>query len=133
MSPSELSQEEIDALLSRAAERARKASESTRSSADETQHGAATVPSAGTFEDLLDVPVEVRVRLGEAEMAIEEVAGLGEGSVVALDRAAGDPVDILVNGRLFARGEIVIVEDRFTVRVTEIIAAAGRESGEAGS
>ena len=133
MSPSELSQDEIDALLSRAAERARKASESTRSSADETQQGAATVPSAGTFEDLLDVPVEVRVRLGEAEMAIEEVAGLGEGSVVALDRAAGDPVDILVNGRLFARGEIVIVEDRFTVRVTEIIAAAGRESGEVGS
>ncbi len=132
MSPSELSQEEIDALLSRAAERARKASESARSTPGETGAHEATAPSAGTFEDLLDVPVEVRVRLGEAEMAIEEVAGLGEGSVVALDRAAGDPVDILVNGRLFAHGEIVVVEDRFTVRVTEIIAAAGRESREGG-
>ena len=129
MGPSELSQEEIDALLSRAAERARKASDSARSEPGATTHAGATTPSAGTFEALLDVPVEVKVRLGEAEMPIEEVAALGEGSVVALDRAPGDPVDIIVNGRLFARGEIVVVDDRFTVRVTEILAAGGSTAG----
>jgi flagellar motor switch protein FliN/FliY len=74
------------------------------------------------FEELLDIPLEVRVRLGEAEMTIEEIAGLGEGAAVALDRAPGDPVDVLVNDRLFARGEVAVVDDRFTVRITEILA-----------
>ncbi len=130
MSPSELSQEDIDALLSRAAERARKAGESTRTGDAPSHPADGTESVAGTFEALLDVPLEVRVRLGEAEMPIEDVVSLREGSVVALDRAPGDPVDLLVNGRLFARGEIVVVDDRFTVRITEILAPEGRPTGE---
>ncbi len=136
MSAGELSQEEIDALLNRAADRARRASEAHRTGA-----GAATGPGTGTapplernaFEELLDVPLNVRIRLGEAEMTIEEVVSLRDGSVVELDRAPGDSVDILVNDRVVARGEIVVVDDRFTVRVTELVAspASGVTSGSA--
>ena len=126
MGENELSQEEIDALLSRAAERARKVTEEAPTR--HVQAPSALAVAAPTdvpqqaFEELLDIPLEVRVRLGEAEMTIEEIVALGEGTAIALDRAPGDPVDILVNDRLFARGEVVIVDDRFTVRITEILA-----------
>ncbi len=131
MGENELSQEEIDALLSRAAERARKATEgapaepvrgAVPSSPPVPSGASGTEVSSQAFEELLDIPLEVRVRLGEAEMTIEEIAGLGEGAAVALDRAPGDPVDVLVNDRLFARGEVVVVDDRFTVRITEVLA-----------
>ena len=125
MGENELSQEEIDALLSRAAERARKATDEApakprRPSAARAVAAATDVPQQA-FEELLDIPLEVRVRLGEAEMTIEEIVALGEGTAIALDRAPGDPVDVLVNDRLFARGEVAIVDDRFTVRITEIV------------
>jgi flagellar motor switch protein FliN len=141
MAPSELSQDDIDALLSRAAERARKAvgtdtgaasasapaaaPASAPASASGTLPAAPTVGARGVFGDLMDVPLEVRIRLGQAAMPLEEVASLQEGSVVELDRSSGDPVDVLVNDRLIARGEVVVVDDRFTVRVTEIIAPEG--------
>ena len=135
MSTGELSQEEIDALLNRAADRARRASEAHRGGAGAAEPGAGTAPPAerSAFEDLLDVPLNVRIRLGEAEMTIEEVVSLRDGSVVELDRAPGDPVDILVNDRVVARGEIVVVDDRFTVRVTELVAGptSGLASGPA--
>ncbi len=131
MSPNELSQQEIDALLDRAAERARNASSSRRSAAPHAKERD-EAPSPSAFESLLDVPVELRVRLGETEMPIEELASLGAGSVVALDRSPGDPVDVLVNGRLFARGEVEVADDRFTVRVTEIL-AAGTQSATGGA
>lgn len=136
MSAGELSQEEIDALLNRAADRARKASEAHRRGAGAAaESGAGTAPPVerSTFEELLDVPLNVRIRLGEAEMTIEEIVSLRDGSVVELDRAPGDPVDILVNDRVVARGEIVVVDDRFTVRVTELVAspASGLAPGPA--
>ncbi len=138
MSTGELSQQEIDALLNRAADRARRASEAHRAApagdAGRSDDAPTRVledspPAAqrGVFDELLDVPLDVRIRLGEAEMTIEEVVSLRDGSVVELDRAPGDPVDVLVNDRVVARGEIVVVDDRFTVRVTEL--AAGREAG----
>lgn len=99
----ELSKNEIDALLSKAAGR----------TAPEGREG---------LEGLLDVPLEAAVRLGEAELTLEEVAKLEPGKVVALDRLSGDPVDLLVNGTVIARGEIVVVDDRFCVRITEILA-----------
>lgn len=133
MPAGELSQEEIEALLNRAAERARKASEARRGVAP--GEGAAAPDHAGTgargaqgpFDHLLDVPLNVRIRLGEAEMTIEDVVSLRDGSVVELDRAPGDPVDILVNDRVVARGEIVVVDDRFSVRVTELVAGPASE------
>jgi flagellar motor switch protein FliN/FliY len=70
------------------------------------------------------VEYELRIELGRTELPNEEVLKLREGSVVALDKRAGDPVDILVDGRLVARGEVLVLNDKFCVRVAEILAAA---------
>ncbi|MEX2288128.1 MAG: flagellar motor switch protein FliN [Planctomycetaceae bacterium] len=74
----------------------------------------------------LDVPrdadLDMRIELGRAELQMEEIMRLKEGSVVPLDKLAGDPVDILVNDRLIARGEVLVLNDNFCVRVAEILA-----------
>lgn len=74
--------------------------------------------SLGTLDD---VELELQIELGRAELLIEEVLALREGAVVPLDKLAGDPVDILVNGRLLARGEVLVLNDNFCVRVAEIV------------
>lgn len=71
---------------------------------------------------LQDVELDLRIELGRTELLIEEVLQLKEGSVVPLNKLAGDPVDILVNGRLIARGEVLVLNDNFCVRVAEILA-----------
>jgi flagellar motor switch protein FliN len=86
---------------------------------------AAARPERGV-DLILDVALQVRVELGSTQMTVEEVLALGPGSVVELDRLAGEPVDIVVNDRLIARGEVVVVEENFGVRVTEIISARTR-------
>ncbi|MFQ5411322.1 MAG: flagellar motor switch protein FliN, partial [Phycisphaerae bacterium] len=70
---------------------------------------------------LNDVNLDVKIELGRANMFIEDVLKLGEGSVVELDKLAGDPVDILVNDRLVARGEVLVLNDNFCVRISEIL------------
>jgi flagellar motor switch protein FliN len=79
------------------------------------------------IELLNDVELNVKIELGRAEMLIEEVIKLGEGSVVELDKLAGDPVDVLVNDRLVARGEVIVLNENFCVRVSEIIAGIPEE------
>jgi len=79
------------------------------------------------IELLNDVELNVKIELGRAEMLIEDVLRLGEGSVVELDKLAGDPVDVLVNDRLVARGEVIVLNENFCVRVSEIVAGAGEE------
>jgi flagellar motor switch protein FliN/FliY len=71
---------------------------------------------------LQDVELDLRIELGRTELLIEEVLRLKEGSVVPLNKLAGDPVDILVNGRLIARGEVLVLNDNFCVRIAEIVA-----------
>jgi flagellar motor switch protein FliN/FliY len=72
--------------------------------------------------DLLrDVELNVKIELGRTRMLVEDVLKLGEGSVVELDKLAGDPVDVFVNGRLVARGEVLVLNDNFCVRVNEIV------------
>src|SRR3954447_22725878 len=77
------------------------------------------------FSDDLDrlrhVPVELSVEIGRTRMTLGETLGLVPGSIVTLDRTAGEPVDLLVNGRRIARGEVVVVDDEFGVRLTEVI------------
>jgi len=76
----------------------------------------------GQSIDLLgDVELNVKVELGRCHMPVEEVLRLAEGSVVELDKLAGDPVDVLVNERLVARGEVLVLNDTFCVRVNEIV------------
>lgn len=72
--------------------------------------------------DLLDdVELDVKIELGRTQMYIEDVLRLGEGSVVELDKLAGDPVDVYVNDRLVARGEVLVLNDNFCVRINDII------------
>jgi flagellar motor switch protein FliN/FliY len=70
---------------------------------------------------LNDVKLRVKIQLGKTRMLVEDVLKLGEGSVVELDKLAGDPVDVLVNDRLVARGEVLVLNDSFCVRVSEIL------------
>jgi flagellar motor switch protein FliN/FliY len=79
--------------------------------------------------DLLrDVELNVKIELGRSRMMVEDVLKLAEGSVVELDKLAGDPVDVFVNDRLVARGEVLVLNDAFCVRVNEIVAAAKEEA-----
>ena len=83
----------------------------------------ATSPGDGLgLNALQDVELDFRIELGRTELLIEEVLQLREGSVVPLNKLAGDPVDILVNGRLVARGEVLVFNDNFCVRIAEIVA-----------
>lgn len=75
---------------------------------------------------LLDVVLNLTVELGRTRMSVRDVLGLGPGSVVELDKLAGEPVDIFVNGTCIAKGEVVVVDEKFGVRVTEIISPARR-------
>lgn len=70
---------------------------------------------------LNDVDLHVKIELGRTRMLVEEVLKLGEGSVVELDKLAGDPVDVLVNERLIARGEVLVLNDNFCVRISEVL------------
>lgn len=75
-------------------------------------------------EDLslvLDVPLELTVELGRARMTVREALGIAPGTIIALDRAAGEPVDLLVNGHRLARGEVVAIDEEFALRVTELV------------
>ncbi|MBN1436459.1 MAG: flagellar motor switch protein FliN [Sedimentisphaerales bacterium] len=79
---------------------------------------------ANTIDMLKDVELNVKIELGRAEMTVNEILHLTNGSVVELDKLAGDPVDILVNEKLVARGEVLVVNENFCVRVNEIVAGA---------
>lgn len=79
------------------------------------------VSTPANLDMLLDVPVSLSVQLGTTQLPMREVLELGEGSVITLDKEADSPVELFVNNRLIARGEVVVVEDRFGIKVTEII------------
>ena len=82
--------------------------------------------STRRFDLLLDVPLEVTVQLGRTRMTIQDLLALSPGSVIELDKIAGEPLDIVVNDRLIARGEAVVVNDKFGIRITDIISRAER-------
>lgn len=75
---------------------------------------------------ILDVPLKVSVELGRTKVLIKELLQLGQGSVLELDKLAGEPLEILVNGKIVARGECVVVNEKFGVRITDIISPVER-------
>jgi flagellar motor switch protein FliN len=93
-------------------------------------------PAAGTAETgaqghpnldfILDIPLDVAVELGRARMQIAELLQLGQGSVIELNKLAGEPMEILVNQKLIARGEVVVVNEKFGIRLTDIISPIDR-------
>lgn len=78
---------------------------------------------SANLEILLDVPVEVSVQLGSTHLPMRDVLNLSVGSVVQLDKVADAPVDLQVNSKLIARGEVVVVDNRFGIKITELLAA----------
>ena len=77
------------------------------------------------------VPVELAVEIGRTRMTIGDTLGLGPGSIITLNRMAGEPVDLLVNGRPIARGEVVVIDEEFGLRVTEVVGSAVTGGGNA--
>src|ERR1700761_4156832 len=88
--------------------------------------------SMADLRRLSAVPVDLSVEIGRAKMSVGETLELREGSVVTLDRMAGEPVDLLVNGTPIARGEVVVIDEQFGLRLTQVLAApVGTEHSEA--
>jgi flagellar motor switch protein FliN/FliY len=92
---------------------------------DETDNPAPGSDSGADLRRLSDVPMELSVEIGRTFMTVGETLGLRAGSIVTLERLAGEPVDLLVNGTPIARGEVVVVEEQFGLRVTEILESSG--------
>lgn len=90
------------------------------------ESGHAGQDSTASLDVILDIPVTLSMEIGHTRISIQELLQLARGSVVELDRMAGEPLDVLVNGTLVARGEVVVVNDRFGVRMSEVISPAER-------
>lgn len=108
--------------------------DATQAMADVPDDGAMDVDQSGmpTGLDMLsDVDLHVSVQLGRTEMLVEDVLKLNTGSVVELDKLAGDPVDVFVNQRLVARGEVLVLNDNFCIRINEIVANLQDEAEQA--
>lgn len=93
---------------------------------DELSDNTADHQGSHNLDFLLDIPLSVSVELGRTEMIIDKMLQLTQGSVVELEKAAGEPVEIYVNRKLLGKGEVIVVNDRFGVRITEIISQADR-------
>jgi len=87
---------------------------------------ASTLKENGNMNFILDIPLEISVELGRAKILISELLQLGQGSVVELTKLAGEPLEILINQKLVARGEVVVVNEKFGVRLTDIISPTER-------
>lgn len=112
-----------------AEEQTEKAGLDTTSGAVEVSGAVSAAEQASEMKDLdfiLDIPLEVTVELGRTRMLINDLLQLGQGSVVQLAKLAQEPMDIHVNGKLFARGEVVVVNEKFGVRLTDIISPIER-------
>lgn len=96
--------------------------------ADEIQTGddALNKLKIQNLDFILDIPLKVSVELGRAKVVIKDLLQLGQGSVLELDKLAGEPLEVLVNGKLVARGEVVVVNEKFGIRLTDIISPMER-------
>ena len=88
--------------------------------ANDTRYLGENPDSPKSIDLIMDVPLQVTVVLGKSKKSIKEILDIGKGSIIVLDRIAGEMVDVLVNGKLFARGEVVVIDDNYGVRITEL-------------
>ncbi len=89
----------------------------------EAKSGAVT---ANGIDFILDIPMQVSVQLGSTRMLVRELLQLGQGSVIELEKLAGEPMEVLVNNKLVARGEVVVVNEKFGIRLTDVVSASER-------
>jgi flagellar motor switch protein FliN len=93
---------------------------------------AADTGAGGNLDMIMRIPVTVKVVLGSATMPVANLTKLGRGAVIPLDRKVGEPVDVVVNGRIIARGEVVVVDEatsRFGISLTEVVGTSGNDKG----
>jgi len=115
-------QQLADAILNSGQDQIAIVPKAQRNAVDRNSSGSSLTLRPGvTLEDLEDVDLDISIELGRAEILIEELLKLREGSVVSLDKLAGDPVDIVANGRLVARGELLVIDGKFGVRLSEVL------------
>lgn len=81
----------------------------------------------GNLDLVMSVPIQITVELGKTRKKIKDIADMTVGNIIELDRQAGDQVDVIANGRLIARGDVVVVDDNYSVRITEIIKNSGNQ------
>lgn len=89
--------------------------------------GSGAEAHSGGMTRVRDIPLEVTVELGRTRLLIRDILDLGAGSIIELDKLAGEPVDLFANGLIVARGEVIVIDDNFGVRITEIITASDRK------
>lgn len=78
------------------------------------------------LERVMDIPVRISLEVGSATLSVRELVALNQGAVIELDRLAGEPLDVLVNGSLIAKGEVVVVDEQLGIRLTELVSAKAR-------
>jgi flagellar motor switch protein FliN len=105
---------------------------------EEEEEGAISVPldelqvqdlsdeQMATLENIMDIPVTISMEVGRSSITIRNLLQLNQGSVVELDRIAGEPLDVMINGTLLAHGEVVVVNDKFGIRLTDVISQTER-------
>ena len=98
-----------------------------KSSSAFTDMGDLTRTDFSKLKMILDVPLKVSVELGRTKMMVNDLLQLGQGSVVELDKIAGEPMEILINNKLIAMGEVVVVNEKFGVRLTDVVSQFGLE------
>ena len=125
MSETETGQTSADAVATQDAKET-EAPEARSAQFDQLTPDQPTQASGRQLDVILDVPVTLSLEVGRTQMNVGHLLQLGQGSVVELDRVAGEPLDVLVNGTLIAHGEIVVVNDKFGIRLTDVVSPAER-------
>lgn len=123
----ETPQNDIDALLAGQEAPARLAPAPERAQLEELEASPRMQrEGAPDLDVILDIPVRISMEVGNTEITIRNLLQLNQGSVIELDRLAGEPLDVLVNGTLIAHGEVVVVNERFGIRMTDVISPSER-------
>jgi len=122
----ELSEEEIDMVKALEMEKAMKSQQEVQTPKIDEFAPSAEKPKIRDIEFILDIPLEMTVIIGRTRILVQELLQLTQGSVVALDKLAGEPMEVYVNGKLVGRGEVVVVNEKFGIRITDIISPQER-------
>jgi flagellar motor switch protein FliN/FliY len=126
MSEQESSQDDIDALLGDMAAPAPAAERAPLDEFEAPRAGPRAPVASPDLDVILDIPVRISMEVGNTEITIRNLLQLNQGSVIELDRLAGEPLDVLVNGTLIAHGEVVVVNEKFGIRMTDVISPSER-------
>lgn len=126
MSDDEMPDEWADALAEQEESEKEDVQSAELESFDEDEKSPITAEEKRRLDTILDIPVSISMEVGRSPISIRNLLQLNQGSVVELDRVAGEPLDVLVNGTLIAHGEVVVVNDKFGIRLTDVISQTER-------